>query len=148
MSQDLVSTLSRRCFLESTAAATCSALLLGGCQSGGGSEGSVSPTGGMAQLTFAMFPKLQTVGSGVVADLGGELIAVIRTGDMTATALSAVCTHSGCTVEIQTGSAPLFCPCHGSKFSESVVVIRGPARTSLRVHTATVDAAGVTVTLG
>jgi Rieske Fe-S protein len=81
--------------------------------------------------------------------LGGcaQGIAVIRTGDTTATALSAVCTHEACTVEIQSGSPPLFCPCHGSEFALSGAVVRGPARQSLRVYQASVDANGVTVTL-
>ncbi|MGZ3426127.1 MAG: QcrA and Rieske domain-containing protein, partial [Polyangia bacterium] len=125
-----MSEISRRCFLEAATAAGCSALLLGGC-SNGAVDGSVTPTNGTAQLTFAMFPKLMTVGGGVIADLGSGPVAVIRTGDTTATALSAVCTHEGCTVEIQSGTAPLFCPCHGSEFAISGVVVRGPARTGL-----------------
>lgn len=142
-----MSEISRRCFLGAAAAAGCSALLLGGCANGGAVDGSVTPTNGSAQLTFAMFPKLATVGDGVIVDVGNGPIAVIRTGDTTATALSAVCTHEGCTVEVQSGSAPLFCPCHGSEFALSGVAIRGPARTSLRVYMATVDAVGVTVML-
>ncbi len=142
-----MSEISRRCFLEAATAAGCGALLLGGCQNGGAVDGTVTPTNGQAVLTFAMFPRLATVGDGVVADVGNGPIAVIRTGDTTATALSAVCTHAGCTVVIQSGSPPLFCPCHGSEFSISGVAVRGPARASLRVYAATVDASGVTVTL-
>jgi cytochrome b6-f complex iron-sulfur subunit len=143
-----MSDITRRSFLEGAATAACGALLLGGCQSGGGPvDGSVTPTNGQALLTFAMFPKLMTVGSGVVVDAGGNPIAVIRTGDATATALSATCTHERCTVELQSGNPPLFCPCHGSEFSISGVAVHGPARTSLHVYAATVDAAGVTVTL-
>jgi Rieske Fe-S protein len=51
-------------------------------------------------------------------------------------------------VEIQSGTAPLFCPCHGSEFAISGVVVRGPARTGLRVYSTTVDDVGVTVMLG
>ncbi|HEX9104147.1 MAG TPA: Rieske (2Fe-2S) protein, partial [Polyangia bacterium] len=109
-------------------------------------DGTVTPTGGMVVLTFAMYPKLATVGGGVVVDAGSGPIAVLRTADTMATALSAVCTHQGCTLEVQSsGTAPLYCACHGSEFAESGVVIRGPARTSLRVYQATVDANGVTV---
>jgi cytochrome b6-f complex iron-sulfur subunit len=139
--------ISRRCFLEAASLLTGSALIAG-CQNGGAIAGSVSPTNGTAQLTFAMFPKLQTVGDGVVVDVGGQELAVIRTGDMTATALSAVCTHAGCLVEIQSGNPPLFCPCHGSEFDLGGAVARGPARSPLRVYPATVDANGVTVTVG
>ncbi len=143
-----MSDISRRRFLEGSAAAGCGAVLvLGGCTSGGPVDGTVTPTNNMAELTFAMYPTLMTVGSGVVVQVGNEPIAVIRTSDTAATALSAVCTHAGCTVEVQSGSAPLYCPCHGSEFAVSGVVVRGPARTSLRVYTATVDMNGVTVTL-
>ncbi len=142
-----MSEVSRRSFLQVTGVAVGSALLCGGCSNGGAIAGSVTSQNGMAQLTFAMFPKLMTVGSGVVVDIDGSPIAVLRTADASATALSAVCTHAGCTVEIQSGSDPLFCPCHGSTFAASGVVTHGPARTSLRVYTAVVDGSGVTVTL-
>lgn len=142
-----MSEISRRKFLEGAAAVGCGALVLGGCGQGGAIDGTVTPTNNMATLTFAMYPKLATVGGGIVVTAGNAPIAVIRTGDTTATALSAVCTHEACTVEIQSGSPPLFCPCHGSEFAISGVVVRGPARQSLRVYQASVDANGVTVTL-
>ena len=142
-----MSDITRRSFLEGAATAASCALLLGGCQNGGPVDGSVTPMNGQALLTFAMFPKLMTIGSGVVVDAGSNPIAVIRTGDATATALSATCTHQSCTVEIQSGNPPLFCPCHGSEYSISGVAVHGPARTSLRVYAATIDASGVTVTL-
>jgi cytochrome b6-f complex iron-sulfur subunit len=40
-------------------------------------------------------------------------------------ALSAVCTHLGCTVVWQSGL--LRCPCHGSAYEMSGAVVRGPA---------------------
>lgn len=140
--------LSRRTFLEGSAAAACGALLLGGCQGGGSIDGSVTAMSGSALVPFAMFPKLMTAGDGVVVDVDGTLLAVIRTGDSTATALSAVCTHQGCTVEVSAGSAPIVCPCHGSTFSIDGVVIHGPARSALRKYAASVGSDGVTVTVG
>lgn len=142
-----MSEISRRAFLEGAAAVGAGALVLGGCTQSGPIDGTITPTNNMATLPFAMYPKLTTTGGGVVVDIGGRPIAVIRTGDMTATALSAVCTHEACTVEIQSGTPPLYCPCHGSEFAISGVVVRGPARSSLRVYQATVDANGVTVAL-
>ena len=143
-----MSQISRRTFLEAAAAAGCGAMLLGGCTTGGPVEGTVTPTNGAAQLTFAMFPKLMTVGSAVVADLGSGPVVVFRTGDTTAVALSAVCTHAGCTVEVQSGSPPLFCPCHGSEFAQSGAVVRGPARQPLPMYAATVGTDGITVMVG
>jgi cytochrome b6-f complex iron-sulfur subunit len=46
---------------------------------------------------------------------GGELYAI-----------SAVCTHLGCTVAAPEGGG-FYCPCHGSRFAPSGAVIAGPA---------------------
>ena len=46
---------------------------------------------------------------------GGELYAI-----------SAICTHLGCTVAAQEGGG-FYCPCHGSRFAPSGAVIAGPA---------------------
>ncbi len=40
-------------------------------------------------------------------------------------ALTASCTHLGCT--LGTEASPLECPCHGSRFNEQGLVIHGPA---------------------
>ena len=41
-------------------------------------------------------------------------------------AISAICTHLGCTVSGQEGGG-FFCPCHGSRFDPSGKVVGGPA---------------------
>ena len=45
-------------------------------------------------------------------------------------ALSLVCTHLGCTVNVTPGD--LVCPCHGSVFNRRGVVLQGPAARPLR----------------
>jgi cytochrome b6-f complex iron-sulfur subunit len=45
-------------------------------------------------------------------------------------ALSLVCTHLGCTVNVTAGD--LVCPCHGSVFNRQGVVLQGPAAYPLR----------------
>lgn len=54
----------------------------------------------------------------LIADARGEL-----------TALSAVCTHAGCTVlwQAEPQSGPLHCPCHASRFDGAGRVLQGPA---------------------
>jgi cytochrome b6-f complex iron-sulfur subunit len=143
--------ITRRRFLVSTGQLGVGALLLdgfAGCQSTGGpTDGSVDTVNGQATLTFARYPQLMTVGDGVVVDSSVGKLAVLRTATDSVVALSAVCTHAGCTVEVQSGPS-LFCPCHGSEFSASGGVVSGPARRSLLKYPAMLAADGVTVTLG
>ena len=138
---------SRRTFLAGGAGALVLARFAGCGNNGGAPEGSVTPSNGMVTLTFAQFPKLATVGDGVVVDAGGTLLVVIRASDTSATALSAICTHEGCTVEYVGGSPPIHCPCHDSSFAANGAAVSGPARKALKNYTATVAADGITVTL-
>jgi Rieske Fe-S protein len=45
-------------------------------------------------------------------------------------AMSLVCTHLGCTVEAKDKGYE--CPCHGSKYTDTGYVARGPSNTPLR----------------
>lgn len=46
-------------------------------------------------------------------------------------ALSATCTHLGCTVKWNSDAAEFQCPCHGGRFSDSGEVLGGPPPTGL-----------------
>lgn len=46
-------------------------------------------------------------------------------------AISAVCTHLGCTVSWLAGNNQFNCPCHGSKFYQNGINFAGPAPRSL-----------------
>ncbi|MDB4969039.1 MAG: (2Fe-2S)-binding protein [Myxococcales bacterium] len=144
-----MSQCTRRTFLALSARMGVGALALTQLPGCGGApvDGSVTPTNGTVQLTFAQFPNLQTVGTGVVVDAGGTLVVVIRTAEATAIGLSAICTHEGCTVQYVGGGTPIHCACHDSNFSATGTVVSGPARTSLRNYSATVATDGITVTL-
>ena len=48
-------------------------------------------------------------------------------------AISAICTHQGCTVAFASAASGFRCPCHGSTFSFNGLVEGGPATASL-VH--------------
>jgi cytochrome b6-f complex iron-sulfur subunit len=77
--------------------------------------------------------------SGALATVGGLAITqtsvgnflLARTGDATVTALTAICTHEGCTVSNMSGNQ-FVCPCHGSTFNASGSVAKGPANRALQ----------------
>ena len=62
---------------------------------------------------------------------------VINTGNDTFSAFSSQCTHSGCTVNYSATSNNLPCPCHGSVFSMTGSVLKGPATRSLQKFSVT-----------
>ncbi|CEJ10525.1 Gamma-glutamylputrescine oxidoreductase [bacterium YEK0313] len=70
-------------------------------------------------------------GEGGVIVRGEEKIALWREPDGTLHALSAACTHKGCTVTWNNVERSWDCPCHGSIFAADGAVIHGPARTPL-----------------
>jgi cytochrome b6-f complex iron-sulfur subunit len=77
----------------------------------------LAPVGGMAM---------------VQTSLGTFLVA--RTAQDSFTALTATCTHEGCTISGVDGNR-FVCPCHGSQFSTSGGVTKGPASRSLQQFT-------------
>ena len=118
-----------------------------GC--GGGVAGRVTLKGGQAVLPFADFPELSRVGGGVVVDTDVHRpLAVIRLAQDRVIALTAVCTHAACTVAYSEDARDLECPCHGSRFTSSGAVARGPADSPLTEYPATLGPTGVTVTRG
>jgi Rieske Fe-S protein len=86
---------------------------------------------GALQLTIDSTSPLATVGNAVLIENGLGKFLVARTGQNVFVALTAVCTHFGCTI-VRYDSMIYECPCHGSRFSTSGTVVRGPASSSLR----------------
>jgi glycine/D-amino acid oxidase-like deaminating enzyme/nitrite reductase/ring-hydroxylating ferredoxin subunit len=70
-------------------------------------------------------------GAGGVIIRGDEKIAVWRDDNGDLHALSASCTHKGCTVTWNNADRTWDCPCHGSMFETDGTVIHGPAREPL-----------------
>jgi glycine/D-amino acid oxidase-like deaminating enzyme/nitrite reductase/ring-hydroxylating ferredoxin subunit len=70
-------------------------------------------------------------GEGAVVELDGEKIAVYADPAGKLRAVSAICTHLGCTVGFNPADVTWDCPCHGSRFSTDGTVIQGPAAISL-----------------
>ena len=66
-------------------------------------------------------------GEGGIVSVDGTKVAVYRNDDGELIAMSAKCTHMGCTVGWNEGAATFDCPCHGSRFSPTGEVLNGPA---------------------
>jgi cytochrome b6-f complex iron-sulfur subunit len=101
-----------------------------------------------ATAAFSDFPELQTPGGVAVVPTTGSCVAgivIVRHDANTAVALSAVCTHQGCTVAYSKANNDLECPCHGSRYSLSGSVTNGPATQPLTKLTAVVAADRITV---
>lgn len=142
-------TCTRRVVLQTIGAGAVGCLM--GCDGSGG-EGNV-PLGKAAMcgsnlcLSLADNPELaEPTGVLFFTQAPGRKIFVMRTGDTTFRAVSAICTHSGCTIEWD-GAAKFDCPCHGSQFTPMGTVMRGPAAAPLRVFTTTLEGDQLTIVL-
>jgi len=71
-------------------------------------------------------------GEGGVIEHGKQKLAVWKEDDGTPHALSAACTHLGCTVTWNNADRTWDCPCHGSMFTREGAVIHGPATEPLK----------------
>lgn len=133
---------SRRAVLQGFGVAAVGALILGaGCQQGSSLPTANSASCGANQcidLGDTANKELATAGGAMLVDSSTDTIMVIRISDTQVLALSAVCTHAGCTVDYNASQQQLDCPCHGSQFSTDGQVLHGPASRPLRVYTATI----------
>lgn len=114
----------------------------------GSSTTVLTASGNQLTLTYAQFPALAKAGGSAVVDVaGGFPLVVVRTGDATAVALSATCTHAGCILRYEPSASDLHCDCHGANFSLAGEVLHGPAIIPLPLYTATTGDAAITVDL-
>ena len=93
-------------------------------------------SGTCIDLTDPVNAPLASVGGAMLFDIGSDTVMVIRSSSTDVIALSAICTHAGCSMNFDAGRERLTCPCHGSEFTETGAVAVGPARQPLRVYTA------------
>ena len=121
--------IARRTFLERSIGAVLTTSVLGACASL--VTRSVTPIDGALRLALVHYPELAADGGSlkVVATGIPDPIYVLALGNRRFAALSPVCTHLGCTVEIE--QSRLVCPCHGSTYDREGRVVRGPAEQSL-----------------
>src|SRR5262249_12828155 len=94
-------------------------------------------TGECIDLTNAANKELTIAGGAMLVDMAGDTIMVVRVSDAQVVALSAICTHAGCSMGYVAGQKVLDCPCHGSQFAIDGSVLHGPAVRALRVYNVT-----------
>lgn len=85
---------------------------------------------GRVRLSLGDYPELaRTDGAIKILPSGhADPIYVLASGSEFV-AVSPICTHRGCTVDVQ--GARLVCPCHGSTYSREGTVLKGPAQRAL-----------------
>jgi cytochrome b6-f complex iron-sulfur subunit len=141
----------RRAFVVTTAAAVATAA---GC-GGGGSPTAPAP---VATPTPAGSPSANELrvplpAVGVTVAATGQLLnplplAITRLDPTGVVAVSRICTHEGCTVNLPVASLlTLNCPCHGSRFEVTGQVVNGPAARPLASFPTAIDGDQVVVTL-
>jgi len=139
----------RRAILERLALGTAGVLVLAGCPSSGSSvELGTATTCGTSTCVDLADPTnapLSAVGGALLVEVGSDTVMVIRTADAQVIAVSAICTHAGCTVGYNAAARTLDCPCHGARYDETGRVIRGPAVRDLRLYSATLAQNVVTI---
>jgi len=121
----------------------------GGGGGGGGGSGSGTPCGSnlCLDLNASANAGLVTVGGSLVVQAPSDKIIVVRTSESGFAALSDVCTHMACAVRYDATSMLLVCPCHGSRFTLSGAVARGPAQTALATYATSYDSVTYVLTI-
>ena len=102
-------------------------------------------TNASVQVTVAG-SALANEGGAVLVESTAGVFLLARTAASSFTAVEAVCTHEGCTVTEADGDVYV-CPCHGSRYSRTGQVVRGPAMASLRRYTTSFSDGVVTIAL-
>jgi cytochrome b6-f complex iron-sulfur subunit len=116
---------------------------------GGDASSPTSPSGGASMLPVVAGrltgSRVEvTVAGSAAANAGGAVLVestagvflLAQTSPNLFTAVEAVCTHEGCTINGADG-ATYVCPCHGSRYNRTGQVLAGPARASLRQYATT-----------
>ena len=120
--------MDRRTFVE-LSAAMLAAVGMPGCASVAITR--ITPSGGTVRLPIRNFPRLAQPGGYLKIQPEGSAapVYVLALQDGQYAAVSPICTHLGCTVDIE--GVHLVCPCHGSTYDRAGQVLRGPAERPL-----------------
>jgi cytochrome b6-f complex iron-sulfur subunit len=135
--------------LEGIGIAALAGWLLDACGDNGADLPSATTTtcsgGTCIDLTDAANVVLTQVGGTMAFDADGDTILVARVSTVEVIALSAVCTHEGCIVDYSATANKIECECHGSEFALDGSVLRGPAKTPLKMYAATLSGTAITI---
>jgi Rieske Fe-S protein len=96
----------------------------------------------VVNLKDAKNSPLAKVGGSIFLDDDNMLIRISQTQFA---AVNLICTHKGCTVEIDGNK--FVCPCHGSEYALDGKVTEGPAKKDLKKYDAVYDPTKETVTV-
>jgi cytochrome b6-f complex iron-sulfur subunit len=139
----------RRALLHGIGVAAASLVILESCaQQGSGLPPATTSScsgGTCIDLSDSANADLANPGGAMLVDIASDTVIVIRTSATEVIALSAICTHAGCSMDFDAARERLTCPCHGSEFDETGAVTKGPARVPLKVYTATLANEMITV---
>ncbi len=145
---------SRRAVLHGLAVTAASVLV--GCPSSDGPMGGTGPdaggeggSGSTASACGANLcldlddPKnaaLTAVDGALVVAAPRDSILLVRSSATVVQAVSDICTHAGCGVRYDHVNQILSCPCHGSQYTLTGMVLRGPAFKPLARYQTQLDA--------
>jgi Rieske Fe-S protein len=149
---------SRRAVLHGLALTAASALV--GCPSRDDSMGT-EPDGDDGSSSTAMAcgtnlcldlndPKnaaLTAIDGALVVAAPHDSIILVRSSATAVQALSDVCTHAGCGVRYDHVKKLLSCPCHGSEYALTGMVLRGPAFKPLAKYQTQLEASSNQLTI-
>jgi len=112
--------------------------VIGGC-AGGAKKWETTPVDivdGQITLDVTEHPPLATAGGMVAVHPAGlrKPIMVLRGENAQFTVLSMKCTHLGCTVRWDNDKQNIVCACHGSRFTDTGAVLKGPAKEGLSAY--------------
>ena len=102
----------------------------------------MTPVNGEFRIAVRNFAQLDQPGGFLkVKPAGvGEPVYILSLGSDRYSAVSPICTHLQCRVNID--GANLVCPCHGSTYDREGRVLRGPAERPLTRYRATLESSG------
>ncbi len=142
--------MQRREFLSDisiTLAAACAGCLAACSKSssGGGGGGGVTPPANV-NITVDLNTEIPSVGNAVIKS-GVIIVRLAATNDPASfTAVQAACTHEGTIINFNSSQGIFICPNHGSQFGTAGNVLLGPASSSLKKYTISINGSTMTVT--